>query len=65
MTIRYTTNLTFEEQLRHWENGNSEEVKLSAWLRQNNAIPAGEGTDWEEGYDAGYNDARDEFEEEL
>jgi hypothetical protein len=33
MTIRYIANLTFEEQITHWENGNSEEAKLGAWLR--------------------------------
>lgn len=33
MTIRYIANMTFEEQITHWENGNSEEVKLGTWLR--------------------------------
>ncbi|HEX3141368.1 MAG TPA: hypothetical protein VHQ87_15005 [Rhizobacter sp.] len=69
MPIRYIANLTFEEQIHHWENGNSEEMKLGAWLRKQHGEMENDAADSyerglqdgrEEGYDNGYSDAMDE-----
>jgi hypothetical protein len=69
MTIRYIANLTFEEQIHHWENGSNEEAQLGAWLRKRQdefkdsaGVREERQESYDEGYDAGYSDARDEFE---
>jgi hypothetical protein len=67
MTIRYTTNLTFEEQITHWENGNSEEAKLGAWLldrlreiedQQTQDIGAIAKQERDDAYESGYEDGK-------
>lgn len=61
MTIRYTTNLTFEEQLTHWANGNSEEVALEKRLREGERDRMKDAVDQahSDGYEEGFADGQE------